>query len=81
MVPNSPGSPAFDPSRYSLEELQDAMEESKRVCREMQRRDAARLDEIATRLFESDDDESENISEEDSGSADGPNDDEEHIAA
>ena len=75
MVPNSPGSPAFDPSRYSLEELQDAMEESKRVCREMQRRDAARLDEIATRLFESDDDETENNFDEDS--ADGPNDDEE----
>ena len=81
MVPYSTGSPAFDPSYYTFEELQEAMEESKRVCREMQRREAARLDEIANRVYESDDEESENNSEEGSGSADGPNDDEEHIAA
>jgi len=79
MVPFSPGSPSFDPSRYTIEELQDAMEESKRVCREMERREAARLDEIANRLFESDDDESVNNSDE--GSADGPNDDDEYISA
>ena len=77
----TPGSPAFDPSRYTVEELEDAVEESKRVCREIQRREAARVDEIANRLFESDDDESENNSEEGSGSADVRNDDEEHIAA
>ena len=77
----TPGCPLFDPSRYTVEELEDAVEESKRVCREMQMHEAAKVDEIANRLFESDDDESENISEEDSGSADGPNDDEEHIAA
>jgi len=79
MVSFSPGSPAFDPSRYSIEELQDAMEESKRVCREMERREAARLDEIANRLFESDDDDSEHNSDEDS--ADGPNDDDEEYIA
>ena len=50
----SPGSPSFDPSRYTHEELMDAMEESKRVCEEMGRREAARLDEIASRLFASD---------------------------
>jgi hypothetical protein len=55
------------------------MEESKRVCREMQRRETARLDEIANRLFQSDEDESENNSDEDS--ADGLDDDEEYIAA
>jgi len=75
MVLFSPGSPTFDPSRYTIEELQDAMEESKRVCREMERREVARLDEIANRLFESDDDDSEHNSDEDS--ADGPNDDDE----
>ena len=75
----SPGSPSFDPSRYTIEELQDSMEESKRVCREMQRRETARLDEIANRLFQSDEDESENNSDEDS--ADGLDDDEEYIAA
>ena len=73
----SPGSPAFDPSRYTIEELQDSMEESKRVCREMQRRETARLDEIANRLFQSDDDESENNSEEDY--ADGLDNNEEYI--
>jgi len=56
MVPFSTGSPSFDPSRYTIEELRDAIEESKRVCREMQRREAARLDEIANLVFESDDD-------------------------
>jgi len=55
------------------------MEESKNICREMQRSAAARLDGIANCLFEGDDDESENNSDEDS--ADGPNDDEEYIAA
>ena len=75
----SPGSPSFDPSRYTIEELQDSMEESKRVCREMQRRETARLDEIANRLFQSDEDESEKNSDEDS--ADGLDDDEEYIAA
>jgi len=56
-----------------------SLKESKRVCREMQRCEAARLDEIANRLFESDDDESKHNSDEDS--ADGPNGDEEYIAA
>ena len=73
----SPGSPAFDPSRYTFEELQDSMEESKRVCREMQRRETARLDEIANRLFQSDDDESENNSDDDY--TDGLDENEEYI--
>jgi len=54
---STPGSPAFDPSRYTYEELEDAMKESKRVCIEMQRREEARIYEITNRLFESDDDE------------------------
>jgi hypothetical protein len=57
-VPNLPGSPAFDPSRYTIEELQDAVEESKRVCSEMRRREVARLDEMADRLFQTDDEDS-----------------------
>ena len=52
----SPGSPAFDPSRYTHKELIDWMEESKKVCIEMERRETIRLNEIASRLFESDDD-------------------------
>ena len=54
----SPGSPSFDPSRYTIEELQDAVEESKRVCSEMRRREVARLDEMADRLFQTDDEDS-----------------------
>ena len=57
-VSNLPGSPAFDPSRYTFEELQDNFEESKRVCSEMERREVARLDEIANRLFQTDDEDS-----------------------
>ena len=73
VVTITPGSPAFDPSRrYTVEELEDAAEESKRVCRGMQRREAARVDEIVNRVYESDDDESENNSEKGAGSADGP---------
>jgi hypothetical protein len=53
------------------------MEESKRVCREMQRRETARLDEIANRLFQSDDDESENNSDDDY--TDGLDENEEYI--
>ena len=60
----TPGSLTFDPSRYTVEELEDAMEEIKSVCREMQRREAARVDEIVNRVYESDDEESENNSEE-----------------
>ena len=74
VVTITPGSPAFDPSRrYTVEELEDAAEESKRVCRGMQRREAARVDKSANCLFEeSDDEESENNSEKGAGSADGP---------
>ena len=74
VVTIAPGSPAFDPSRrYTVEELEDAAEESKRVCRGMQRREAARVDKSANCLFEeSDDEESENNSEKGAGSADGP---------
>ena len=80
MVPYSAERPAFDPSRrYTLEELQDTMEESKSVCREIQRREAVSLDKITNRFFESDNDETEDNFDEDS--ADGPNDDEECIAA
>jgi len=57
----SPGSPTFDPSRYTHKELIDAMEESKKVCIEMERRETARLNEIASRLFESDDDDESSI--------------------
>ena len=49
--------PSFDPARYSRQELCDAMKESKRVCKDMERREAARLEEIACRIFESEDEE------------------------
>ena len=47
--------PSFDPARYSRQELCDAMKESKRVCKDMERREALRLEEIACRIFESED--------------------------
>jgi hypothetical protein len=81
MVTFTPGSPAFYPSRYTIKEPEDMVEEIIRVCREMQRRRTARLDEVANRVFESDDEESEKNSDEGAGSEDGPNDIEKHITA
>ena len=46
---------AFDISLYTTHDLILAAEESKRVCKEMKRREKIRLNEIANRLFESDD--------------------------
>jgi len=68
----SRGSPAFD--HFENEGEQKSLQRDANVWGE-----AARLDEIANRLFESDDDEPKHYSDEDS--ADGSNGDEEYIAA
>ena len=48
------GSPTFDRSWYSNQELLEAVQKSKNICEDMERREDARLNEIAWRLFESD---------------------------
>jgi hypothetical protein len=53
---STPSDLAFDISLYTAQSLVLAAQESKRVCREMERREEIRLNEIADRLFHSDDD-------------------------
>ena len=52
---SDPSDLAFDISLYTAHDLILAAEESKRVCKEMVRREEVRLNEIANRLFQSDD--------------------------
>jgi len=52
---SNPSDLAFDISLYTTHDLILAAEESKRICKEMERREEVRLNEIANRLFQSDD--------------------------
>jgi hypothetical protein len=53
---STPSDLAFDISLYTAQDLVLAAQESKRVCGEMEKREEIRLNEIADRLFHSDDD-------------------------
>uniref|UniRef100_A0A7S3Q273 C2H2-type domain-containing protein n=1 Tax=Chaetoceros debilis TaxID=122233 RepID=A0A7S3Q273_9STRA len=51
------GSPAFDRRRLTKKQMKEAVEKSKRVCRQAEQRQRKLLESIASRLFESDDEE------------------------
>jgi hypothetical protein len=59
------GSPAFDESKYSNQQLYQAWDKSLQVCDRMKTREEARLNEIANRLFQSDDDDEDDANDED----------------